>query len=75
MIAGFVVDFYCAAARLAVEVDGAVHAAQQAYDAERDLALSDLGIRTLRLTNESVLNDLAQTLRRIAENLTPNPSP
>src|SRR5439155_23770635 len=35
VIEGFVVDFYCDAAGLVVEVDGAVHAKRQEYDAER----------------------------------------
>jgi len=42
------VDFYCAAARLAVELDGPVHETQSANDAKRDLALASIGIRTMR---------------------------
>ncbi len=34
VIAGFIVDFYCHAARLAVEVDGASHAARAEYGSE-----------------------------------------
>jgi len=67
VIAGFIVDFYCAPARLAVEVDGAVHLRQQHYDSKRDRALSELGIRTLRLSNGLVAEDLAKALRRIVQ--------
>jgi very-short-patch-repair endonuclease len=65
IIAGFIADFYYASARLAVEIDGASHAAQQGYDAQRDHVFSELGIRTLRLNNESVTRDLASVLRLI----------
>jgi very-short-patch-repair endonuclease len=53
VIAGFVVDFYCAELRLALEFDGAVHheLARAGYDAERDKILSARGIDVLRLPN------------------------
>jgi len=73
VIAGFVVDFYCPSARLAIEVDGTSHTARKQYDADRDRVLSELGIRTLRIGNESVERDLAGVLRRIEEDLTPSP--
>ena len=63
----FVPDFYCASARLVVEVDGGVHdePAQIERDAERTQMLARLGIRVLRVTNEEVMEDLAGVLRRI----------
>src|SRR5437870_2659422 len=36
VIAGFIIDFYCASARLAIEIDGASHLARTEYDRERD---------------------------------------
>ena len=42
-IAGFIVDFYCHAARLIVEVDGEIHAFQRSDDAVREAALSARG--------------------------------
>ena len=53
----YVVDFYCPASRLAVEIDGAVHEepARAAYDAERERRLSALGIRVVRFTNRDVI--------------------
>jgi very-short-patch-repair endonuclease len=81
VIAGFVVDFYCASARLAVEVDGAVHLARTEYDARLDQALSELGVQTLRVTNDSIMDNLEGVLRKIRNeavrlskrNLTPSP--
>src|SRR5690242_4804027 len=40
VIEGFVVDFYCHAAGVVVEVDGPVHEQQPDYDAERDAILT-----------------------------------
>ena len=42
VIAGFIVDFYCAAAHLVVELDGPIHAAQVDYDMARDQVLAAL---------------------------------
>lgn len=53
----YILDFYCPAERLAVELDGAVHddPAQRTHDAERDRALAALGIRVVRFENRTVL--------------------
>ena len=58
-IGTFILDFYCAQAKLAVEVDGGIHLERAAYDAERTRWLeSEHGIRVLRFTNEDVLRSL-----------------
>jgi len=74
VIAGFIADFYCAAARLVVEIDGASHLTRKEYDSRRDNVFSELGIRTLRLTSESVTRDLRGVLRLIEKEAT-QPSP
>ena len=66
IIDGFIVDFYCHAAGLAVEVDGEVHRQQAAYDAERDCILSARGLRIMRIKNEEVRQNLSGVLSRIA---------
>ena len=75
VIAGYVVDFYCASARLAVELDGDSHLASRDYDLERDRALTRLGRKTLRLRNESVAADLDRMLAQIAAEATSPPAP
>jgi very-short-patch-repair endonuclease len=67
VIDGFIVDFYCSAATLVVEVDGPVHAAQQDYDRQRDHILATRGINILRLTNDDIAHHLPVTLQRIAD--------
>ena len=67
VIDGFIVDFYCHAAGLVVEVDGGIHAGQADCDVERDCVLAERGLRVLRVTNEDVRNDLSGVLGRILE--------
>ena len=52
-IGRYIVDFYCAKAHLAVELDGSGHAqeVQEMYDAERSAYLRRMGIHVLRYTN------------------------
>ena len=69
VIVGFIVDFYCNPARLAVEVDGPVHLQQAQADQERDQALAAAGVQVLRLTNDQVLNDLPSALAAIRQAL------
>ena len=56
----YILDFYCAAAKLAVEVDGAVHAAahQAAHDARRTAWLKGKGIRVIRVAALMVRDEL-----------------
>jgi very-short-patch-repair endonuclease len=49
-IGRFILDFYCAEARLAIEIDGDVHEApdQAAYDGARTAWLEERGYRVIR---------------------------
>jgi very-short-patch-repair endonuclease len=67
---GFIADFYCHAAALVVEVDGAVHNPE--YDAERDRLLGGLGISVLRFTNWQVEQQVGVVLYQIKRFLREN---
>ena len=56
IIGKFIVDFYCAAAKLVIEVDGSQHYEPQgmAYDIERSAFLSALGLEVLRFSNREI---------------------
>jgi very-short-patch-repair endonuclease len=59
-LAPYIVDFYCAAHGLVVEVDGGYHASdeQHAIDAERDRELLRLhSVRILRVSAELVMRN------------------
>ena len=69
----FIVDFVHLGGKLAVEVDGGYHFTkeQQVLDQDRDEALSELGWKVVRVTNEEVLGDaegIAVRLQRLVEN-------
>ena len=56
----FILDFYCAAAKLAIELDGSQHYMPdgQQYDLERTACLQAQGIEVLRFSNTDVLQNL-----------------
>ena len=59
IIGRFIVDFYCASARLVIELDGSQHYEPQklAYDAERSQFLTALGLEVLRFSNRDIDRD------------------
>jgi len=63
----YVLDFYCARAKLAIEVDGEVHARgdRPERDAVRDAWLATQGLRVLRYTAADVLTNLDGVVRQI----------
>ena len=67
----YIVDFYCSALMLAIEIDGDTHAEQQQYDETRTQRLNKLGIEVLRYPNTEILNNLEgvfeDLLKRVAE--------
>jgi very-short-patch-repair endonuclease len=56
VIDSFIADFYCASARLVIEIDGAQHYTSQGlqYDRERTAIIENYGILVLRFSNEDV---------------------
>jgi very-short-patch-repair endonuclease len=67
VIDGFIVDFYCHAAGVVVELDGGIHRVHAAQDKERDLILRQRGLRILRFSNEQVTSELAAILTAVAK--------
>jgi very-short-patch-repair endonuclease len=63
----FIIDFYCAQAKLCIEVDGDSHleASQQEYDTARTAYLEDLGNRVIRFTN----NDIRYNLQAVVDEI------
>jgi len=62
----FIADFYCAEAKLVVEVDGEVHERTRERDRARTEILEALGFRVLRITNADVRNSIGFVLARIS---------
>ena len=52
-----IADFYCAAARLVVELDGETHIGREAHDAARQKRLEIAGLIVVRFLNSDVYDD------------------
>ena len=72
----FIVDFYCAALKLVIEVDGASHftEAGQIYDAKRTSILEGYGLKMIRFTNDEVLRNFDAVCDRIEGFIPPRPN-
>ena len=59
-IENFIVDFYCAQAKLCIEIDGSTHLepSQAEYDAARTTYLEESGYKVIRFTNDDVRHNL-----------------
>jgi very-short-patch-repair endonuclease len=75
-IADRIVDFYCAEAKLAIELDGSGHLRHfsQPADLDKELELYEKGIRILRFTNDAVLSNLDGVLNEIIYAIRPEKS-
>ena len=56
VIGNYIVDFYCASAKIVIELDGSQHFEEQRkrYDEKRDEYLKSLGLTVLRYSNYDV---------------------
>ena len=82
LIGPYIVDFYCHAKRLVIEIDGEVHFQKAEMDRERDQFLNAMGLRVIRIPNSIVFHELNKAIGLIREGCqlsedhpTPNPSP
>ena len=71
IIGRFIVDFYCASARLVIELDGSQHYTEQGkcYDKERTAMIEAYGVQVLRFSNREVDSNLAGVCQTIAQTI------
>ncbi|MBQ1964473.1 MAG: endonuclease domain-containing protein [Tidjanibacter sp.] len=67
----YILDFYCPQAKLAIELDGIQHTAEDVvkYDEARTRYLERDGIRVLRVPNQSVWKESDWVINVIKDNL------
>jgi very-short-patch-repair endonuclease len=65
----YVVDFYCHASKLVVELDGRQHEWFAEYDAGRTEVFERIGVRVVRFTNTEVTDHLDSVLTKIRAEL------
>ena len=73
VIGKYIVDFYCASAKIAIELDGSQHYEEdgKVKDRVRDQYLNDLGITVLRYSNYDVNRNFEGVCREIQAYLEP----
>ena len=59
IIGDYIVDFYCASAKLVIELDGSGHYTEEGieYDKQRTAILNEYGLRVLRISNTEIHNN------------------
>ena len=77
----YVVDFYCAELKLALELDGLIHIGRKEKDQARTEILNLMGVFVLRFANKSVeetmnlvLADIRKTIERLAVRTSTEPT-
>jgi len=63
----FVLDFYCASCKLAIELDGSSHDNKTDVDLARTEILDAYGYLVLRFQNSEIFANLASVLERISQ--------
>jgi len=73
----YVIDFYCPALKLAIEIDGTSHDSldDKEYDAIRQSEIEQLKIEFMRFKNNEVLNDLDSVIQRIRQKVKEKENP
>lgn len=77
VVGRYILDFAARTEKLAIEVDGDTHAAQNRYDAARTAFLEEMGYRVIRFANAEVMGNLEGVAHAIeaALKIAPAPSP
>jgi very-short-patch-repair endonuclease len=66
-VTGYILDFYCPAKRIAIEIDGSQHIENREYDDKRTEVLKMLDIKVLRFWNKDVNKNMEGVLMMIKE--------
>jgi very-short-patch-repair endonuclease len=64
-IGSFIVDFYCPARKMVIEIDGPIHDKQKEEDEIREAYLKSSGYKVLRLDSQQVEKHLIDVLSEI----------
>jgi very-short-patch-repair endonuclease len=70
-LGGYIADFFCMKAKLAIEVDGGQHFEENTteYDKARDKKFNNLGLNVLRFTNVDIKENIEGVVEVILDNL------
>jgi len=70
-IGPYISDFYCPKKRLAIEIDGSQHLAEESkeHDEERTKYFASYDIKVIRFWNNEVINNMEGVIEKIVEEL------
>lgn len=68
-IDNYIVDFYCNALKLVIEIDGITHNDKQEYDQKREDKLIEFGLEIIRFDGYYVINHITETLQMIVDRI------
>jgi very-short-patch-repair endonuclease len=71
-IGPYVADFYCPAAKLAIEIDGQIHNFTLEHDEARDKYIRGIGLGILRIPAADVMADAASVADRLVRLCAPS---
>ena len=76
VMGNYIVDFYCASAKIVIELDGAQHyfAENKLYDKKRNGFLEESGIKVLRYSNLELNKNFDGVCADILKHIPPHPS-
>jgi len=66
VVGGYIVDFFCPAANLVIELDGRTHVGRSDEDERRTRFLEQHGLRVIRFTDDEVIHDVGAVVASIA---------
>lgn len=64
-----ILDFYCSSLLLNIEIDGSSHNFKKGWDEARDKYLEIRGIKTIRYTNDEILNNIDKVILDLKEKI------
>lgn len=64
-VSEYIVDFYCHAAKLVVELDGKFHLKSKEYDKERTIKLNEFNLKVIRFSNNEIENNIEEVITQI----------
>ena len=67
----FIADFYCAQAKLLIEIDGTSHLeiTQKEYDRARTEFMEEMGYKVIRFTNDNVKYNIEEVVSEILQSV------
>ena len=68
IIGNYIVDFYCASCRTAIEIDGSSHDGKEEYDAARDEYLKSLSLYVIHIKDMDVKRNLDKVMEILYSN-------